>query len=50
VVIASPTSVTLPKMRAGDVFNGEFKLSNYGLIRADALTINLPPNDAHLKI
>jgi outer membrane protein insertion porin family len=34
-------------MKAGDVFNGEFTLTNYGLIRADNLNIALPPSDQY---
>ncbi|HSM75334.1 MAG TPA: Ig-like domain-containing protein, partial [Desulfobacterales bacterium] len=32
VVVAEPAALTLPEMRAGDVLNGEFTLSNYGLV------------------
>ena len=49
VVVVSPASVTLPKMQAGDVLNGEFTLTNHGLIRADNIVVNLPPNDQHFK-
>jgi hypothetical protein len=45
VVVASPTSVNLPPMRAGDVFNGEFTLSNHGLVRADNVVFELPADD-----
>ncbi|MCP3950599.1 MAG: hypothetical protein GY697_00020 [Desulfobacterales bacterium] len=47
VVVASPTSITLPTMKAGDVYNGEFTLTNYGLIRADNIELGLPADDAH---
>ncbi|MCP4690049.1 MAG: carboxypeptidase regulatory-like domain-containing protein, partial [Desulfobacterales bacterium] len=47
VVIAEPMSVTLPDMRTGDVFNGEFTLTNHGLLRADNLTISPPSNSTH---
>ena len=47
VVIIEPASVTLPKMKAGDVFNGEFSLTNYGLIRAEDLNITLPSDDQY---
>ena len=49
VVVVSPASVTLPKMQAGDVLNGEFTLTNHGLIRADNIVVNLPPSDQHFK-
>ena len=45
VVVASPSSVQLPEMQAGDVFNTEFKLTNHGLIRADDLRVVLPSDD-----
>ena len=40
VVAIEPSSVSLPAMQAGDVFNGEFTLTNYGLIRADDLKVH----------
>jgi len=49
VVVAEPASVTLPDMKAGDVFYGEFTLTNYGLIRADNLKSILPQNSTNLK-
>ena len=49
VVVVEPASVALPKMKAGDVFNGEFTLTNYGLIRADNLNFGLPPDDQNFK-
>ncbi|RJP79798.1 MAG: hypothetical protein C4522_09325, partial [Desulfobacteraceae bacterium] len=49
VVIASPSSVSLPRMKAGDVYNGEFTLTNHGLIRADNLTIAFPTSDNNFK-
>ncbi|MCK4542700.1 MAG: RHS domain-containing protein [Spirochaetales bacterium] len=45
VVIIEPASVTLPSISAGDVLNGEFTLTNYGLIRADAMEFSLPADD-----
>jgi RHS repeat-associated protein len=47
VVAIKPASISLPAMRAGDVFNGEFTLINYGLIRADDLKVSLPPGDSY---
>ncbi|MFZ2039424.1 MAG: hypothetical protein WAV08_01935, partial [Desulfobacterales bacterium] len=49
VVVAEPASLTLPDMQAGDVLNGEFTLSNYGLVRADGLKITVPQNDRHFR-
>ncbi|MGD9159838.1 MAG: fibronectin type III domain-containing protein, partial [Desulfobacteraceae bacterium] len=46
VVVASPSSVNLPVMKKGDVYNGEFTLTNYGLIRADNINLALPQSDA----
>ena len=47
VVAIKPASISLPAMKAGDVFNGEFTLTNYGLIRADDLKVSLPPDDQY---
>ena len=47
VVAVKPASIGLPVMKAGDVFNGEFTLTNYGLIRADDLEVSLPPDDSY---
>ena len=49
VVVAEPASVTLPLMKAGEVFYGEFRLTNYGLINAKELHLNLPPNDEYVR-
>ena len=49
VVVIEPKSVALPDMKAGDVFYGEFTITNYGLIRADNVKLNLPPNDQYFK-
>lgn len=45
VVVAEPASITLPPMKAGDVYYGEYTLTNYGLIRADNVDFVLPPDD-----
>ncbi|GMV39898.1 MAG: hypothetical protein AMXMBFR64_16140 [Myxococcales bacterium] len=42
VVVAEPASITLPPMEQGDVLYGEYTLTNYGLIRAEAITTKLP--------
>ncbi|MFY9941728.1 MAG: hypothetical protein WAK57_06105, partial [Desulfobacterales bacterium] len=49
VVVAEPLSLTLPDIQAGDVLNGEFTLSNYGLVRADGLKISVPQDDRHFR-
>ncbi|MGI9303891.1 MAG: Ig-like domain-containing protein [Gammaproteobacteria bacterium] len=49
VVVAQPTSVNLPTLRPGDVFHGEFTLTNHGLIRADEVRIELPPQDQYFR-
>ena len=49
VVVIEPKSVTLPDMQAGDVFNGEFTMKNYGLIRAEKVTLTLPTSDQYFK-
>jgi hypothetical protein len=40
VVVTEPASIYLPAMAAGDVYQGEFNLTNYGLIRAEGLTFS----------
>jgi RHS repeat-associated protein len=42
VLVADPPSINLPPMEPGDVYNGEFTLCNYGLIRADDVEFNVP--------
>ncbi|MEJ2406517.1 MAG: carboxypeptidase-like regulatory domain-containing protein [Candidatus Thiodiazotropha sp.] len=49
VVVMEPTSTTLPEMGVGDVFYGELRLTNYGLIRADNLKANYPSSDAYFQ-
>lgn len=49
VVVAEPTSITLPEMKAGDVYYGEFTLTNYGLIRAKDLNFALPEDDNNFR-
>ena len=50
VVLIEPPSVTLPRMNSGDVFYGEFTMTNYGLIRADNLKLHIPPRDAFIRL
>ena len=49
VLVIEPASVTLPAMQAGDVFNAEFTLTNYGLVRADDLDLIVPRDDQYFK-
>jgi len=42
VVVAEPASVTLPDMDPGDVYYGEFTLTNHGLIKAEDLEVFKP--------
>jgi hypothetical protein len=49
VVLLEPLSVTLPTMKPGDVFLGEFTLTNYGLVRADNVVFNPPASDAFFR-
>jgi parallel beta-helix repeat protein len=49
VVVAEPAGVSLPALHEGDVFYGEFTLTNYGLIRADNLDIKVPPSDEFVR-
>ncbi|WP_257644019.1 Ig-like domain-containing protein [Luteimonas salinisoli] len=49
VVMLQPTSINLPKMAAGEVFQGELVLTNYGLVRADDVTATLPGDDSYFK-
>lgn len=49
VVVVEPTSVNLPKMETGDVYYGEFALTNYGLIRAEELDFILPSDDENFR-
>ncbi len=49
VVVLQPTSINLPRMAAGEVFQGELVLTNYGLIRADDLQTQYPVSDEYFK-
>jgi len=50
VVVTEPMSFSLPDMKAGDVFNGEFTIGNYGLLTASNLTFVVPPSDEHFRV
>ena len=49
VIVFEPTSTTLPDMPVGEVFHGELRLTNHGLVRADDLTFSFPTSDAYFK-
>ncbi len=50
VIVCEPTSITLPAMEPGDVFNGEFTVKNYGLIQAEDAVLKVPGVTDDLKI
>ena len=49
VVVAEPASVQLPEMVDGDVYYGEFTLTNYGLAEARELQAALPEASEHFQ-
>jgi hypothetical protein len=49
VIVLEPSSTTLPDMAVGDVFYGELRLTNHGLIRADNLRMSYPSSDAYFQ-
>ncbi len=49
VVVMQPASTNLPKMNPGDVFFGELVITNFGLVRADGLTQQLPQPDPFFR-
>lgn len=49
VVVIEPTSINLPAMAPGEVFQGELILTNYGLIRADDVVAHPPVVDEYFK-
>ncbi len=44
LLMLSPLNVQLPVMKKGEVFQGEFRLTNYGLMRAQNVKQILPAN------
>lgn len=50
VVILNPMAVNLPVMKKGDVFQGEFTLTNHGLIRAYNLKEGLPATNDLVRV
>ena len=49
VVVAEPAAIPIPDMDQGDVFYGEYTLTNHGLIQAEELVAQLPTNSADFK-
>jgi large repetitive protein len=49
VVVTEPTSLSMPKLKKGMVYNGEFTLTNHGFIRADDLRFEIPPSDENFR-
>ncbi len=49
VVVIEPASITLPEMQPGDLFQGELRITNHGLVRADDLVFVLPDEDAYFR-
>ncbi len=49
VVVTDPLVVNLPEMQPGDIFYGEFHLTNHGLVRADEFEFSMPADDAYFK-
>ena len=47
VVTVNPPVLNLPALAAGDVYYGEFAITNHGLIRADNFSFGVPPSDAY---
>jgi len=45
VVVPDPASISLPAMKAGDVFSGAFTMKNYGLINAEKFRFNFNSAD-----
>lgn len=42
VIVTEPPGISLPNLQPGEVFNGEFKITNYGLIAAAYKSITIP--------
>ncbi|AZZ92957.1 hypothetical protein EUZ85_20375 [Hahella sp. KA22] len=49
VVLFEPMSVNLPMMKKGEVFQGEFSLTNYGLVAAEDVKSNLTKGDSFAR-
>ncbi|WP_336366013.1 fibronectin type III domain-containing protein [Marinobacter sp. C2H3] len=49
VVLFEPMSVNLPMLEKGEVYQGEFTITNYGLIEAFDVAANLPTGDDYAR-
>src|SRR3990172_7943376 len=52
VIVVEPPLATLPEMQLGEVYNGEFTITNYGLVSADYSGIYFPASigDYDIKV
>lgn len=42
VIVVEPAGMTMPDIKPGEVFNGEFTITNYGLIAVQYNGLNFP--------
>jgi hypothetical protein len=42
VIVTEPPAIVLPKLEPGQVFNGEFTITNYGLVSASYSSVDFP--------
>ena len=49
VVVIEPGSIRLPDMKTGDVFKGEFAMTNYGLLPATDIQVTLPSDNGFFR-
>lgn len=42
VLVVEPAGINIPDMQPGQIFNGEFTVSNYGLIALDNVNVSFP--------
>lgn len=49
VIVFDPSSTQLPNLKRGEVFHGELRLTNHGLIKAFGLTAALPSSDEKMR-
>ncbi|OAI43373.1 hypothetical protein AYO41_02015 [Verrucomicrobia bacterium SCGC AG-212-E04] len=50
VLVVEPPVLNLPPLCAGDVYRGEFSVTNYGLVRADNVIASIPGSDQYFRI
>jgi hypothetical protein len=50
VLVVSPASMSIPELASGDVFQGEFRIKNEGLIQAQDMVLLMPRQDAYFKL